>query len=301
MADDSRLSIRAGRLSAEFWPAAGLLGVSLRCGEDELLRRLDDLETANRKGSTAGIPLLYPWANRLSGLHYRVAGRDVQLDRVSPLLHFDDQGLPMHGVPWGQLSWKIVEAKEDSFSATLDWKRSDLLALFPFPHRVQITGKISSGSLAVYTTILADSGSPVPISFGFHPYFGIPRVPRAQWRLQLPAMRRLLLDSHGIPTGKTEAAVPFDAVLADQAFDDGFAVLEKSASFVLSGAGYRITMEFLEGFAYAQVFAPQGKDFMALEPMTAPTNALISAEGLRILESGGQFQATFRVAVSQGE
>lgn len=297
MADAPSLSIGGGNLHAVFWPGGGLLGVSLRFRGEELLRRLDDLETARRKGSTAGIPLLYPWANRLAGLHYRAAGREVVLEPGSHVLHFDDQGLPMHGVPWGQLSWKVVEAKPDCFVAQLDWDRMDLLAVFPFPHHAQIAGQVASDSLTLKTTILADAGSPVPISFGFHPYFGIPHVAREEWRLQLSAMKKLLLDARGIPTGGAEDAAAYDAQLGYQSFDDGFALLGDSARFSLSGASYKITVEFLEGFAYAQVFAPKGKEFIALEPMTAPANALISGEGLRVLEAGGEFRAGFQVTV----
>jgi aldose 1-epimerase len=210
MTESPTLSIGAGDLRAVFQPDSGLLGVSLSFRGDELLRRIDDLATARRKGSTAGIPLLYPWANRLAALQYRAAGRDVILDAVSPFLHFDDKGLPMHGVPWGQLAWKITDAQPRRFLARLDWRRAELLALFPFPHHLEIAGDIAPDSLTLTTRILADAGSPVPVSFGFHPYFGIPHLSRAQWRLQLPAMRRIQLDARGIPTEVTENVESFD-------------------------------------------------------------------------------------------
>jgi aldose 1-epimerase len=297
MTDASTLSISAGELRAEFWPASGMLGVSLRFRGQELLRRIEDLDTARRKGSTAGIPLLYPWANRLAALQYRAAGREAVLDPKSPLLHFDDQGLPMHGVPWSQLPWKIVEARKDSFLARLDWDRLELLAIFPFPHQLQIAGSITSDSLTMETAVIADESSPVPISFGFHPYFGIPHLARGLWHLQLPTMLKLQLDSHGIPTGEVENVPPFDGLIGEQNFDDGFALLGDSASFALSGGGYEITVNLLRGYSHAQIFAPKGKDFMALEPMTAPSNALMSQDGLRILEPGRQFTASFRISV----
>lgn len=59
------------------WPADGMLGASLRFRGVELLRRVDDLDAGRIEGSTAGIPLLYPWANRLDSLQYRAAGRQV--------------------------------------------------------------------------------------------------------------------------------------------------------------------------------------------------------------------------------
>ena len=60
-------------------------------------------------------------------------------------------------------------------------------------------------------------------------------------------------------------------------------------------------MEFLENYEYTQVFAPRGKDFVALEPMTAPTNALISGQGLRVVESGQTFRAAFRILLTGDE
>jgi galactose mutarotase-like enzyme len=53
----------------------------------------------------------------------------------------------------------------------------------------------------------------------------------------------------------------------------------------------------LSGYGCAQVFAPTDKPFLALEPMTAPTAALSSGRGLRSVEPGGHFTATFRIRV----
>src|SRR5262245_64646268 len=62
----------------------------------------------------------------------------------------------------------------------------------------QMTATIRPDSVTIETTVMA--ADPVPVSFGFHPYFGIPRLPRAQWRLELPALRKFILDDRGIPT-----------------------------------------------------------------------------------------------------
>jgi galactose mutarotase-like enzyme len=56
-------------------------------------------------------------------------------------------------------------------------------------------------------------------------------------------------------------------------------------------------VEFLENYRYTQVFAPQGMDFVALEPMTARTSALTSGQGLRVVESGQEFRAAFRIGI----
>ena len=295
--DPSARTIVAGELEAVFLPGYGLLGASLRHQNVELLRRIEDLGAAAAKGSTAGIPLLHPWANRLASTSYRAAGREVNLDPASPLLHLDDHGLAMHGVPWALLEWKLTESTQDALVARLDWTTSDLLAVFPFRHELQIAATIRPDGLMLETTLVAGSDGPVPVSFGFHPYFGLPDLPRAEWRLELPAMQRLVLDQNGIPTGEEEAFDGFDAPLGESTFDDCFSISGTSSSLSISGAGRRITVEFIDGFPYAQIFAPRGKDYVALEPMTAPTNALISGNGLGLVERGAEFRTAFRIRV----
>jgi aldose 1-epimerase len=205
----------------------------------------------------------------------------------------------MHGVPWAQLAWSVSELAADRMKARLDWRRTDLLAVFPFPHRLEMTATLRPDGLTVETTLCADQASAVPVSFGFHPYFRLPGLPRAEWQIELPAMSRLLLDERSIPTGAETPAPAFDAKLGDRAFDDGFALPDPHAWFSIAGNGRRITIEFFEGYPYAQVFAPRGKDFVAFEPMTAPTNALVSGRGLRLVEPGSLFRATFRVNVQE--
>jgi aldose 1-epimerase len=92
--DSPARTLVAGDFEAVFLPAHGMLGASFRHQGVEMLRRIDDLEAAAAKGSTAGIPFLHLWANRLAASRYSAAGGDVNLDLSSSLLHLDAGGLP---------------------------------------------------------------------------------------------------------------------------------------------------------------------------------------------------------------
>jgi len=295
--EPSARTLVAGNLKAVFLPDHGMLGASLCYQGVEILRRVEDLEAAAARGSSAGIPLLYPWANRLAEPRYRVPGQEVVLDRSSPLLHFDEHGLPMHGVPWPLLQWAVTEAREDFLAARLDWSSSNLLALFPFRHRVELAAILRADGLSLETTVVARSEGPVPVSFGFHPYFGFSEPSRAGWHLELPFMRKLVLDARGIPTGDEEPFAGFNDELGDNSFDDGFALMEEQPTFSAAGVTCKISVELLAGYRYAQVFTPTDKDFIALEPMTAPTSALTSGRGRRFVAPGERFQAVFRIGV----
>jgi aldose 1-epimerase len=295
--DSIACTLVAGDLEAVFLPANGMLGASLRHRGVEMLGRVEDLETAAEKGSTAGIPFLHPWANRLAEPRYRILGRQVELNVSSPLLHLDEHKLPMHGVPWSMLHWTVTEEKQDFLKARLDWSAIDLLTVFPFRHSVELAVHIRPDGLTLQTTLVAGSDGPVPVSFGFHPYLRLPGVSRANWQLELPEMRKLVLDVHGIPSGDDRTFGGFSGQLGENSLDDGFALLQERTSFSVAGAAYKLSVDFLEGYRYVQVFAPKDKDYIALEPMTAPTSALTSGRALRLVGPDDRFRAVFRILI----
>ena len=53
----------------------------------------------------------------------------------------------------------------------------------------------------------------------------------------------------------------------------------------------------IEGYPYAQVYAPDDDDVIAFEPMTAPTNALVSGQDLKLLQPGESYEASFSIKV----
>jgi aldose 1-epimerase len=291
--EPSARRLAAGDLEAVFLPGLGMLCPSLRLGGTEFLRCVENLNDSGPQG----IPFLHPWTNRLTELRFSVAGKEMALDRHSPLLSFDNNGLPIHGVNWPVQEWEVVRATRESLTVGMDWKRSDFLEIFPFRHRLEMTATVGPHDLTIATTLIADAGERVPVSFGFHPYFGLPDGRRDEWRLTLPAMRRIVLDRRIVPTGEETAFEGYDGPLAELDLDDSFALLGERAAFSIAGGGRQVTVEFLEGYGFAQVYAPKGRDYLALEPMAAPTNALVSGRGLRVVEPGGRMRLVFRVSI----
>ncbi len=69
------LRSEAGGLEASVVPGAGMVVCSLRHRGEELLGQRRGLRAYVEQRSTMGIPLLYPWANRLGATRFEVAGR----------------------------------------------------------------------------------------------------------------------------------------------------------------------------------------------------------------------------------
>lgn len=81
MADFETVTLRdpSSALTASFVPSAGMVGTSLADGGDEFLSQRRGLTAYVNDGKTMGIPILYPWANRLSANTYEVDGTIVSL------------------------------------------------------------------------------------------------------------------------------------------------------------------------------------------------------------------------------
>jgi galactose mutarotase-like enzyme len=290
------LRLAAGDLAATYVPQLGMIGASLEHRGEELLGQRNGLPAYETRGSTMGIPLLHPWANRLSGLRYEAAGRSVPIDPDSPLVRLDPNGLPIHGLLAANPHWHVEPGEQGRLNAALDFgAQPELLEAFPFPHTLRISVALDEGGLAVETTVAANAGSPVPISFGFHPYLTLPGTPREQWHVELPVEEHLIADEKGIPTGRTEPAEPQSGPLGTRTFDDGYSGV--AGPFVLADEKRRIAVTFEEGYPYAQVYAPEGQPLICFEPMTAPTNALMTGD-LQIVQPGDEFTAVFRMDVA---
>jgi aldose 1-epimerase len=278
------LRLVAGEWAAEFLPHRGLLGLSLTHRGHELLHQRGGLDTWKVGGRTMALPLLAPWANRLSQWTYEVAGLEVDL-RGSPVVKAEEHGLPIHGTLIAQPGWEVVREDASSFAARFAYDREDLLQAFPFPHDLEVD-VVLDGGLRLETAILARDRA-VPVSFGWHPYF---RVDRSSDVLGLPERSRIELDEQGIPTGREEPLPAERGPLGDRVLDDHF-TLGPDRRFTLGG----LELVFDEGYPFAQVFAPSGSEFVALEPMTAKVNALVDGTA-PLVEPGGRFAATFSLS-----
>jgi aldose 1-epimerase len=288
-----------GRTEAQFVPAANMVCCSLVHDGVERLELRRGLATYAEAGKTMGIPLLYPWANRLARFGYRAAGREVTLDESDERLGRDSQGLPIHGVVPGFLRWEPADgAAPDAIGARLAWTSPDLLELFPFTHEVSVKIAVADGELTIATTVRATGEDPVPVSFGYHPYLRNPSAPRQTWEVELAASRRLVLDDHGIPTGEREPVAQPRVTLGETSWDTPFDGLAHPARWRAAGGDGAMTVTFRAGYEFAQVFAPAGTEFICFEPMTAATNALGSGDGLRIVDPGGEHRAEFTVALA---
>ena len=296
--------LSAGALEATFVPRLGMVGASLRHAGEELLDRRDGLRAYRDRGAVLGVPLLHPWANRLARDELLTGGRRVRLPGP-PLVRRDEHGLPIHGMLGAHPGWSVHEVDADGHAARLlagfDFGAdAALTAAFPVPHRLRTAVSLTPQALRVETTVRATGTVAVPVAFGYHPYLRIPGADRADWVVRLPRRHHLDHDASGLPNGRGESRDATTFRLGDRGFDDGFDGIDDGAVFAVGGHGREIAVVYESGYPVAQVFSPPGAPFICFEPMTAPTNALCTGDGLRFVAPGAEFTAAFSIRVRSG-
>lgn len=292
-----------------FAPGGGMVGCSLTHAGEQLLGMRGGLAAYLQSGKTFGIPLLAPWANRLEASEYDGVALVTQ---GTPGVHPDANGLPIHGLLAGCPDWKVTrfEALADqavlAATLTFDDSRPEFPA-FPFPHELSIEVTLKHARVTITTGITPISQTPVPIAFGWHPYFAPPGGDRQDWTVSKPFTHHVLLDERCVPTGDVER-VPVEVdVLGDptaggHVYDDLFCEVPPGTKCWVEGGRHRITLTYISGYPYAVLFAPADQALVAIEPMTAPTDPLAGHFPIRFATQDKPFAAMYSIDVtSSGE
>jgi aldose 1-epimerase len=307
-------------------------------GEDVIRRNWSSLDDIRARMGLNGIPLLWPYANRLDEQAFYANGQKYAFD---PGLGNTGRGaIPIHGFMTGATAWKLVETKADAKSAWVTMKHEFFrnpryMAQFPFAHTLTMTYRVQDGALEVRTRIDSLSDQPMPVTIGFHPYFQLTDSNREEWRLSVAAKTHWLLDANTLPTGETQPITkilpdPRNVAVKDVTLDDIFTDLERDergmATMSLKGKKQQIdvvvgpkfkTMLVLSrtgggrgggrggggAAAAANPNAPPPRGSVAFEPMAGISNAMNMAQKglykeLQSIEPGGFWEESFWVRPS---
>ncbi|WP_066298966.1 aldose 1-epimerase family protein [Arthrobacter luteolus] len=248
--------------------------------------------------SAAGI-LLAPWPNRVAGGRWELEGQRQQLDITDPA-----HGNAIHGL-LRNTGYAAVEASASSVRLTA--------VIYPqhgYPFHLEHGVRYSldaDGGLRVRQSVTNLSGARAPFALGAHPFLRLGEVPTEELTLQVDAATTLITNEAMIPTGHVPVSGIRDLRLPRKvgplALDAAYTGLAER------GGKHRHTLSADDGrsvelwsdtaFGYVHVFVtdkfPGRSCAVALEPMTAPANALNSGAGLRWLEPGGTFSAEWGI------
>jgi aldose 1-epimerase len=285
---------------AEVWPALGF-----NCYRWQMVRGgalLDllyaggDLFTSGRP-TRSGIPVLFPFPNRIRAGRFTWAGKDYQLPLNDPT-----QKNAIHGFACRR-PWRVLGsgAGADSawvtgaFRCSADDPASR--PLWPADHELRLTYRLGRGTLRIEAEVSNPDGVPLPFGLGYHPYFRLPFAGegnRDDCTIHVPAGEYWEL-AENLPTGQRRAVnvardlnrprrfgdLGLDDVLtglpAQAPGPDG--LIERAALQGAPGAPLRVFCS--PAFRELVVFTPPHREAFCVEPYTCATDAInVQARGV---------------------
>lgn len=235
--------------------------------------------------------VLAPWPNRVRDGKWVLDGQTLQLDITEPA-----RDNALHGL-LRVAPYLVVERSESSITlaATVYPQHG-----YPFRVATTVTYELVDGGLRVIHTATNESGAPAPVAFGTHPFFRIGDVPTEEVTLTLHAGTRFDVDDRLNPLAEVPVDGDFDLrggrLVAELELDTAFgglAPVDRVVATLTAPDGRRVSLWQDENHGYSQVFTTRSfpKDgglglAVAVEPMTAPPDALNSGLGLKWLEPG---------------
>jgi len=296
-------------IEAEICPEIGCTCFSLRLNGTEVLHFPFNLNHYRASGDLAGIPLLFPWANRLEDDAFPFRGKSYSL---SEPLHRDGNGLPIHGLITKSNAWSLkdLNASRGFARALFEFNMeadASLRVNFPFIHSLFLSFELRPGSLGNRLEVENRDRMAFPVSPGFHPYFDLGPYPRDSIRLSIPARQSMQLNEQFIPDGKSVAVKSRwpdhqNMVLGNHKFDTIFSdLISDDPTFQLIRPDVTIGVHHGSDYPIGIVYAPPGDGFVCLEPMTAPTNAFYMLERgqckVPVLEPGDRTAFEYSISV----
>jgi len=283
-----------GRVTAEITQVGASLRAFTVDGVDLVPRY--PLDAATPAGS--GI-VLVPWPNRVRDGRWTQRGETRQLALTEPAM-----GNASHGLL--RFASYAVHAQSEA-SVTLSAPVVPQTG-YPFHLRTSVTYVLTGMTLDVRHTVTNVGADAAPVALGTHPYLCIGDVATSELVITSPGATLFTLDERKIPL----AEEPVDAAadlrtgrrVGDLTLDTAYGQLSRDADGLVRTSltapdGRTLTLWQGEGFDYVQVFTtdryPDQPIAIAVEPMTAPADALNSGQSLRWLEPGESWELNWGI------
>ena len=272
--------------------------------DDESIDVLDSVplfEQGGQRASGSGIPILFPFPNRIRAGRFTWEGREYVLPGT------DKWGNAIHGLCMDR-PWRVVRQSADfvtgQFQLSVD--APDRRSLWPSDFVIEVDYELVRSRLRARFRISNPGNQNLPWGLGTHPYFKLPLgagsrvedclvdVPASQrWELEncLPTGRTLSLDeSNDLRDGAYVSQLKLDDVYTDLQFEGP----QFDCVVMDERAGLQVTLTCPPIFREIVAFTPPNRSAVCLEPYTCPTDAVnLQARGLntgwRVLRPGQEF------------
>lgn len=316
--EDTEPSVRV-----EVWPAFGFNAYHWSVGQDQdsplQLLYTDPQLFQNSSPTRSGIPVLFPFPNRIRDGHFIWNGRTYELP-----CNDSTKKNAIHGFACRR-PWRVVAQGTDEKGCWLTGEfhgsrdAADVRNLWPADYRLRLTYHLGAHALRLEAEVTNPDRVPLPFGLGYHPYFQVPfaaatppenffvqATAQELWELRdsLPTGRRMALDQRrDLRRPRAFSTLTLDDVLTGLPESSGTEELILHGQLQDRGSGRELQVWASPAFRELVVFTPPHRHAVCLEPYTCVTDAInLEQHGLdagwRVLPPGATWRGDVELRLS---
>jgi len=235
--------------------------------------------------------ILFPFANRINKGQYNYQGISYQL-----ACNETNRGHAMHGLVYRQ-AFEFLDSTIGEEAAILRfvYEQDDQAAGFPFPFKMILTYTLQKEELILEVAVENTGTKGFPFSLGWHPYFFSNNLEKSVLSMQSQA--EIKTDETMIPTEIKANQFPNPLPLAGENFDTGFVLETPEVQYKTPDYELKMCIDQEMDQPYVQLYIPNHRQSIAIEPMTAATDCYNNGWGTRILLPQKKYAARWSVAI----
>lgn len=231
--------------------------------------------------------ILFPFANRIENGHYQFNDKNFKLDLSKVDNHNAIHGL-VHDKTFQLIDQEISEIKA---SVTMSYDEDRPISGFPFKYKITLEYVLTENALELKVEIKNKDHYAFPFSLGWHPYFKSNDLHNTL--ININSNKKILVNDKMIPIGEEMMVWNELLKIEGKTFDDCF---ELNANVVeLKTPEYHLEFRFSTEENYLQLYTPNDRKSIAIEPQTAPANSFNTKVGLQILQPNEQYQLSWKI------
>ncbi|QRK09509.1 aldose epimerase [Archangium violaceum] len=244
--------------------------------EGEPILFLDESTLADpTKNVRGGIPVLFPSPGVLPGGRYTVEGHEFPMRR--------------HGFA-RDLPWEVRNQEASRVVLALGHSEQTLRE-FPWRFEALLTVTLEGSALHLSFSAENRDSRPMPLHLGYHPYFHVPQANKAAAHVET--------DARNAWDNRQGATVSFSGLdLTEPEVDMHLLDHSPQGTTLERGPGLRpVELAWSPSFTMLVVWTLAGRDFVCVEPWTAPGGALQTGQRLLTVAPGATFSSEFELSV----
>lgn len=256
--------------------AVNRIKLDLGDGAKDILRYDSDKELKEDLVANAWFRgrILFPFNDMIPDGKYKFNGKEHQL-----YINIKDENFALHGFQYTKNSITISTDSDDlKATVILTYLTDGTDEGYPFKTNLQITYTLSVEGLKLNFKITNESDEDIPLALGWHPYYKLSGKSN-NWILKMSSESLVEVDKDLVPTGNK---LPCKGSQYD--FSNGKAIEDSEIDLALSvpadgkfeltdGTRTLRVQQDPKYFKYIQMYTPDDRESIAIEPVTAATNS----------------------------